>query len=371
MIYVQYNFIVLIQPIKGGCMQLPIGKKSSLSKLLLAPSTECYSTDGLPASPGVYLWTFVNDRGETIFYVGRSKNLRSRILVHMDLMFGSRVNIGTSPKHSRAAVKYRDTAQVYVLELFQGEPSKKDTLASLERFWILYFWKTFGASRLLNVEVVPNNRRFSAATSARMSKLHRERFVKDPDAREFMANKVRAQWEDPEFRQVNTKRLEDLRSTGWAPTKEILYKVKLPNKTKYLVPRKVLVEYLGIGCRTNGFLSFFSENDLLSDWTVTEHLRVSGKEMLGLRDKILIESQRFLSDPFICWFREFKDRLKTGSRWSRATPIKFMSNTGPQKTLFTTSFRKSGKTLVDGGILLSRYKTIYEFAKDRTPIYYG
>lgn len=349
-------------------MQIPLGDHKFLNSLL--PRIKASKTSSVPRCPGVYMWTFINDDGETLFYVGRARNIWYRVSVHMDLMFGTRENIGTSPKHTRAARKYRDTAKVYVLESLPETTGKKDTLSSLERFWILYIWKMFGAKRLLNVAIVPDSAKFTAERSARMSRIHRLRFASDPNARKFMSDKVKEQWNDPEFKAANQKRLQDLRSTGWTPGTIVLYKVKLPNGSIYVVPRKELSKYLGVGCRPNGFLSFFTENRLLSDWKVTEYLRVSGKDRQKIQEKIEASYQKFLTDPFIVWFSKFRDKLPKGSQWARGTPIKFTTGDGEMKSFFTTAFRKGGKVLVPNGKYLSKYETLYQFASDRIPIHY-
>lgn len=349
-------------------MQIPLGDHKSLNSLLRIPKS--IKTAEIPYSAGIYLWTFENDHGDTLFYVGRAKNLAQRIRAHMDLMYRSREHIGTSPKHSRAALKYRDTAKVYLLEVFKSVDPTKDTLAALERFWILYFWKLHGPKSLLNVEIVPNKKKFSAAQGAKMSRIHRSRFASDPNARKFMSDKVKEQWKDPEFQAANKKRLQDLRSTGWAPGTIVLYKVKLPNGSIYVVPRKELSKYLGVGCRPNGFLSFFTENRLLSDWKVSEYLRVSGKDRQKIQEKIEASYQKFLTDPFIVWFSKFRDKLPKGSQWARGTPIKFTTGDGEMKSFFTTAFRKGGKVLVPNGKYLSKYETLYQFARDCIPIHY-
>jgi hypothetical protein len=349
-------------------MQIPLIDPKRLNSLL--PRVQACKTSSVPECPGVYLWTFDNDSGETLFYVGRARNIKHRVAVHMDLMFGTRENIGTSKKHTRAALKYRDTAKLFILETLPESPGKKDTLASLERFWILYFWKMFGAKRLLNVEVVPDSAKFTAEHSARMSKVHRLRFASDPNARKFMADKVKEQWKDPEFQSANKKRLQDLRSTGWSPGAIVLYKVKLPNGNKYTVPRKEFAKYLGIGCRPNGFLSFFTESRLLSDWKVSEYARVSGKERQSAQNGINANWQAFLEDPFITWFSHLRDRLPQKAHWARGSPCKFLAGDSEKKTFFTTSFRKGGKVLVPDGKYISAYETLYQFARDRLPIHF-
>ncbi len=350
-------------------MQVPHGTKTELTSLLYRPIVPTQQST-LPEGPGVYLWTFVNDRKETLYYVGRARNVRYRVSVHMDLMFGSRTSIGTSVKHSRAAVKYRESARVFLLEdLGVDSSGKKDTLASLERFWILYFWRLVGSKNLLNVEVVPNRFRMDQKTRERMSTMHKVRFTQNPESRKLMSDKVTTQWEDPAFREANLKRMEDLRSSGWTPAESVVYKVKLPTGKTYKLYRQDIGKFLGIGCRPNGFLSFFKENPLLSDWRVTEYMRVAGYKRQTMDPSIHAEYAAFLKDPFIAWFSEFRSKAAV-VHWARAQPCLFHSDSGTMKTFSTTNFRKGGQVRVPGGQFLKRFTTLYEFAKDPNPILY-
>ena len=184
-----------------------------------------------------------------------------------------------------------------------------------------------------------------------------------------MSDKVKEQWKDPEFQAANKRRGDELRATGWVPGEIVLYKVKLPNGSTFVIPRKEFAEYLGIGCRSNGFLSFFTENRLLSDWKVSEYLRVSGKDRQKIQHKIDKSWQAFLNDPFVSWFTAFRGKLGK-SHWARGTPISFEVDGSQRKTFFTMTFRKGGKVLVPNGKYRSPYETLYQFARDPVPIHY-
>ena len=283
------------------------------------------------------------------------------------LMEGSVASISTGPKHSRAAKKYGKTARFFVLEVVDKTiPNFKVNLANLERFWILYFWKHQGAKHTLNTELIPESRKTSPEVRSKMSKLHRQRFVEDPKLRKFMSDKVRAQWTDPSFVEANQRRRRALAESGFAP-KTNLVTVRLPSGLSYVVRQKYLTALFGLGGRIGGPTAFFRKSKMFSDWKVHQ----SSVQWRVLRDMLsaLDDAEGAMSrDPLIVACLKVRDLV--GAKWSASSPIKFESIEGVFKTPLTTKFQKGGKILHDGGHLIKRYGTMYEFLKDRVPTFW-
>lgn len=322
----------------------------------------------LPESSGVYLWVFTNGLGEDLFYVGRARNLKVRLHTHLAFMNDEIQSCNTSPKHSRASRKYRDSARMFILEQSpETAPVGKDTVTSLEKFWILYFWRKFGPKRVLNVELVPGSSKYTDAARVKMSALHRKRFRDDPVARARMSDKVKRQWENPKFVEANQRRLKELRDTGWTSSRVQILSVVLPDRTRHVITRKCLQSVLQLGSRTGGFLSFFTNNKLFNDWTVVEYAKLGGNKFLDSAEQFAVNEARFCSNVFVKWLSEY--RKQVGEKAFSVNPIKFESDDAVYKHHATSVFRVGGQVKVTNGVLLYHYHSLYEYAKDPTAIY--
>lgn len=220
--------------------------------------------------------------GGKYLYVGKSTNLRSRLQWHLDRNAGLVSTLGgVSDKYHSITDKHRLTG-IFVVE---HGMLRLETLASRESMWIGMVHKLVGSKRLANVNYTGTqgekraqirSPEVRAAAAARMSHLVRslhkdpvykekmkqiakENYAKvdpavrssanaktsaaqkarfsDPKRREFMASKVKRQWQDPEFQRTNSERIKRVLEKHRNGEKPIRRKVHLMEVTLLLQPK--------------------------------------------------------------------------------------------------------------------------------------
>ena len=246
------------------------------------------STAGLEGVSGVYVLSF--DRGRYL-YVGKSKDLQRRLHFHVERNEIQReYDSGLSRKYT-SITNQHSLSSVFVVDHAVSSP---EILSSRESMWIGIVHKAVGSKRIANVmfsgsesrkkmNLSPEERASRAARmshtirslhkdpayKAKMKQIAKENYSKvdpsvrevansrissalkavyaDPKERERMAAKVKKQWEDPEFRRINSDRIKQVlekHRTGEKPLRRKLYlmEVTLPlQSSSSSLQRKFLV----------------------------------------------------------------------------------------------------------------------------------
>lgn len=260
-------------------------KLDRLEKILGGTSISALSTpfigktEDLEGVRGVYVLSFA---GGKYLYVGKSTNLRSRLQWHLDRNAGRVSTLGgVSDKYHSVTDKHPLTG-IFVVE---HGTLRLETLTSRESLWIGIVHKLIGGSRLVNVnysgtpgrkkkmQLSPEERAARAARmshtirslhkdpvyKAKMKQIAKENYSKvdpsiraaskartsaalkakfsDPKRREFMASKVKQQWQDPEFRRINSERIKRVLEKHRNGEKPIRRKVHLMEVTLLLQPK--------------------------------------------------------------------------------------------------------------------------------------
>lgn len=356
---------------------------------------------------GVYALEFE----EGYFYVGKSVNLGSRLDWHLQRNSGKIVSSGG------CGSKYQNVTNKHLLKAFyvlEHQPSMfENVLSSRESMWIGIFHKVLGGKKLVNTVYTGSQERRSqnlspeerALRAARMSKTireahkdpvykakmkaiarenyanvhpdvrsaarkasslkHKVSFAVNPNRRKLMADKARKQWEDPEFRRINSERIRKRmreHSSGENPLKR-----KLRTSTVYILPlnKKFVLEM----SEANRLLRLSASSDngperklptLLSlDFKVVRNDPTPYAVSADMKKLIATGLSLFLAEPFVNYMRDFRD--KVGSYRTSPALIRDTS-TGDLFRVFScgiNTLRGKGYTLV------KTYTSVFQFWKDK------
>lgn len=228
------------------------------------------------AQSGIYLWVY----GRRYAYVGKAQPLRRRLSEHLRFMDGRARQIGTTKHHRHVARKYADEAELFVLEL------SPEDLQSRETYWIRRVVDAVGSDRCLNYSVDP------VKMSRRATRTHKSGTIWTDEFRVRKSAAVKKQWDDPEFRLLNSDRLKKLRDSGWVPTVTSYYDVTTPSGVTYTVPRQFLKTVFGLGTHSSSVADAFA-TVMLSGWTLGNEQNVGGYS----RPETSGQEDAFLRDP--------------------------------------------------------------------------
>jgi DNA polymerase-3 subunit epsilon len=114
------NALALAERVLQYLPSLTSKKKHSQADALLPIGITSQLLASLPPSPGVYY--FKNKMG-TIIYVGKSKNIRSRVRTHFQIDIGSKKSVAF--KSSIASIEYKETGTELLALLLESDEIKR------------------------------------------------------------------------------------------------------------------------------------------------------------------------------------------------------------------------------------------------------